>query len=74
MRLNLPTRTATRFDGEDATYNYVGKAPVGSSTSTACWQIFRLTNSATASIIIEWADGDDLFNNVWNDRATLSYS
>lgn len=73
MRLN-PSRTgALRFDGEDTTYNYVGEAAVNSSTASAVWRIYRLDNTSR-SIIKQWADGDDLFNNVWDNRASLSYS
>ena len=73
MRLNPPLRKALRYDATSSTVQYVGEAPISSSESSAVWKIFRLTYVGD-SITIEWADGDDLFNNVWADRATLSYS
>ena len=51
---------------------YIGKAPIGSVTSGAVWQIFKLDTSS--GLIKTWADGDSAFDNVWNNRASLSYS
>ncbi len=56
---------------DGATYLYVGKAAMGSATSSAVWQIQRITQADTTVI---WADGDAAFNNVWDNRASLSYS
>ncbi len=52
---------------------YVGKAAPGTATSAASWQVFRLTE-ASGDLTMVWADGDADFNNVWDDRASLSYS
>lgn len=56
---------------DGATYLYVGKAAMGSATSGALWQICRITQSDTTLI---WADGNAAFDNVWDNRASLSYS
>lgn len=56
-------------DGE--TYLYVGKAIVGSATSGAVWQVQRITQADTT---IVWADGNGSFDNIWDNRASLSYS
>lgn len=61
---------AIRLD-DGATYLYVGKAAIGTATSAASWQICRITQADTTVV---WADGDASFNNVWDDRASLSYS
>lgn len=54
---------------------YVGKAAIGSSTSSAVWQVKRLDETGSpTTLVIKWADGDASFNNVWSDRATLTYS
>jgi hypothetical protein len=74
MKLSPSVRGALRFDGESSTYNYVGDAPEGSSESAAVWRIYRITNSGTASLAKEWADGNSNFDNVWANRASLSYS
>lgn len=64
---------ATRIDEASASVTYVGKAEVGGSPASLVWQIQRITISGDLTTI-EWADGDSLFNNRWNDRASLTYS
>ena len=59
-----------KFD-EGETYTYVGKAKPGADTSDASWQIKRITN---ADGNIDWAGGDIKFTNIWDNRASLSYS
>mgnify|MGYP006992597009 CR=1 FL=1 len=49
-------------------YTYIGKALCGSATSDAVWQIKRI--DATTGTIIQWADGDQDFDNVFDNRAT----
>ncbi len=56
---------------DGATYLYVGKAAMGAATSAASWQIARITQTDTTML---WCDGDGNFNNVWDNRASLSYS
>lgn len=63
---------ATRLDEASSTVTYVGKATTGSSTGSAVWQIQKL--DSTSGLVITWADGDSSFDNVWNNRASLSYS
>lgn len=50
---------------------YVGTSQNGSTTAVAAWQIKRI-DDATGDIT--FADGDPDFDNVWDDRTTLSYS
>lgn len=53
---------------------YVGKAAIGSATSSAVWQIFKLDESGSPiTLVITWADSNDSYDNVWNDRASLTY-
>ena len=63
---------AVRLDEATATLSYYGRADAGSLTSAAAWQIKRIDTSA--GLIIDWADGNTLFDNVWDNRATLTYS
>ena len=56
---------------ESGNYIYIGKAPIGSATSSAVWQVKRV--DTTSGAVILWADGDDSFDNVFDDYATLSY-
>jgi hypothetical protein len=53
---------------------YVGWAAPGSDTDAAVWKILKLTYSGTNLTQRLWADGDTKFDNVWDQRATLSYS
>lgn len=53
---------------------FVGKAEPGSATSAAVWQIMKLTYSGNNVTDVEWADGNLNFDNVWDNRAGLSYS
>jgi len=60
-------------DEASDTITYVGEAAVGSATSATSWQIKRI-NSATLSAEILYADGDTEHDNIWDNRAGLSYS
>lgn len=53
-------------------YTYIGKAPCGSLTSDAKWQIKRI--DATTGTIIQWCDGNKLFDNIYDNRAALTYT
>ncbi len=63
---------ATRLDEASATVTYVGKAPAGTADATAGWKIFKM--DTTSGLSITWADGNGNYDNVWNNRASLSYS
>jgi hypothetical protein len=51
----------------------VGEAAISVSESSAFWRIKRLTTTGTV-LDIKWADGNDEFDNVWTDRAGLTYA
>lgn len=75
-RLATPIRRKTIFDGSDTTYQYLGEASFGALTSSPIWRITRLTYSGTDSSIVtvEFADGNDEYDNIWDNRASLIYS
>ena len=52
---------------------YIGRAAPGSLGSAAVWQVQKITVSGTETLIKQ-ADGNDKFDNIWDDRATLTYS
>lgn len=56
---------------DGATYLYIGKAAIGSSTASAVWQVQRITQADTTII---WADGNSNFDNIWDNFASLSFS
>ncbi len=67
---------ATRIDQavDEVTY-YTGFAAVGSATSDAVWRIKKTVLSDTSDdVVITWADGDSSFNNIWDNRLSLTYS
>ncbi len=61
---------ALRYD-EGATYTYIGDAAAGTADAAASWRIKRLTNADNTII---FADGNTNFDNIWTNRASLSYS
>lgn len=70
----LVSDAALAFRKDDTTtagYTYMGEAAPGTATSAAAWRVSRLNQSTST---IEYADGDGAFDNVWDDRASLSYS
>lgn len=59
------------FVGESPVY--IGEAVPGSLTSAAVWRIKEITFVGDDSTTL-FADGDAIFDNVWDDRLSLSYS
>lgn len=54
---------------------YVGYASPGTLTSVAAWRIVKLTYTVNDNpTAVLYADGNDGFDNVWDDRTVLSYS
>ena len=67
------TPQAFRLDDvTTADVTYLGLADIATTTSAASWQIRKMDESS--GLVITWADGDDEFDNVWDNRASLSYS
>lgn len=52
---------------------YVGEAAPGSSNAAAVWRIKRIVETGPDSVL-RWADGDTNFDNIWNNRAALTYT
>jgi hypothetical protein len=71
--LFLTTRSVTVVTGATQTI-YQGFAYPGSSEATATWLIQRTTVTADGSTATLFADGHALFDQVWTDYASLSYS
>ena len=64
---------ATRFDDAGSSISYIGKATIGSATSDPVWQIQKMDETG-GDVVITWADGDDSFNNIWDNRSSLTYN
>lgn len=65
--------TMIDYDGGDNPV-YIGKAIPGSATSAAKWQIRKITYDGDNPTAVQFAGGGNTFGNVWDDRATYSYS
>jgi hypothetical protein len=51
---------------------YMGEAAVGTLTSAASWKIAKYTTAS--GVQVTWADGNSSYDNIWNNRESLSYS
>jgi hypothetical protein len=69
----LQLEEATRLDDVGGGVSYVGKAIPGTATSAGSWQVKRLTEAA-GDVVVEYADGNNAYDNIWDNRASLSYS
>jgi len=65
-------RLTVRLDQVSDNLFYVGKALIGSIDSSSVWQIVRYTQTGTV-LKSEYANGNEAFDQVWNDRTTLTY-
>ncbi len=62
-----------RLDVVSSTLSYAGRAAMGVTTDQALWQIKEITVSGTQTIV-KYADGNTNYDNVYDDRASLTYS
>ncbi len=58
-------------DTTDPAWIYFGSAMTGSLNAAAVWVVFRMD---TATNNVYYADGNSNYDNIWDDRATLTYS
>lgn len=65
---------ADRADMVGTTLIYRGQAAPGALESAGLWRIRRLTIGTDDDVTTEWADGNANFDNIWADRAALSYA
>ncbi len=61
------------IDEVDANTIYIGRAAPGASPSSAVWQITKIVFSGAFTDEL-LAGGSEAFNQIWNDRTSLSYS
>ena len=55
------------------TTTYLGYANAGTLTSGATWAIKKIVETGS-DVSITWADGNNSFDNIWDNRLTLTYS
>lgn len=58
---------------EQGAVSYVGKANINNPSNLPVWQIRKITQTGTV-VSVMYADGNDRFDNVWDNRAALVYS
>jgi hypothetical protein len=63
---------AMRIDTPNVTTKYIGEAPLGSIESDPVWRIQKIYTLGTVQFFT-WADGNEEFDNIWEDRLTLDY-
>ena len=72
---DVATHFQVRIEYADSATNYYGLASPGVATSTAGWQIRKETlDSQGRTTLVQFAGGTHHFTQVWDNRATLSYS
>jgi hypothetical protein len=50
---------------------YVAKAPAGSLQASAVWKCKKIDE--TTGVVITWANGNELYNNIATDLTVLTY-
>lgn len=66
-------KLATNMDTTSTTdVVYIGFAEIASATSSPVWQIQKI--STASGVVITYADGDDAFDNIWDNRTSITYS
>jgi len=63
---------AIRTDDVAGTTIYKGWAAIGTENTDAGWKIARYT-FVGEDITLEWADGNNNYDNIWDNRLALSY-
>lgn len=63
----------TYIDEVSSSVTYIAKAGIGASVGSASWQIKKILTSGTVTSIT-YAGGTDNYDQVWDNRASLSYS
>jgi len=51
---------------------YFGFGLPGSATSATVWKMLRITYTGT-DFVLDWADGNQNYDNEWDERASASY-
>lgn len=61
------------IDEVSTSVSYIGFSEIGSSTANPVWRILKITVSGTITELLH-ADGDGAYDNIWDNRASLTYS
>jgi len=72
--VNDDTQKTQTFAYTGVLQEFIGLAAPGSNKGSAVWQIRKLFYTANQLVDIQWASGSATYENIWNDRESLSYS
>jgi hypothetical protein len=61
-----------RIDEASTTVTYIGEAAISIAESVAFWKIKKLEQVGSV-LKITWADGNEQYDNVWENRAGYTY-
>lgn len=61
------------IDVVDDTTTYIGRAKMGGAVGDTVWQIKKILTSGTVTSF-SFADGNDNYDNEWDERANYTYS
>ena len=61
------------LDNTGSPVMYIGQAVPGTATSASTWRIKKV-DLTTPNVVITWANGISTFQNVWDNRASYTYS
>jgi len=61
-----------RFDQATPAILYIGEGSFGALDADAAWRIRRLETVGNITEIL-YADGNDFYDNIWDNRAILTY-
>lgn len=59
-----------RLIDDTGTYTYIGLAEAGAATSANSWLIVRIDSNGNQLL----ADGNTNYDNIWDNRASLTYA
>ena len=63
-----------QVDFIDDNHIYIGEANPGSAFGASVWRIKYIVIMSDGDVSVTWADGNDSFDNVWNNRVSYNYS
>jgi len=72
MEAAMETPRTKRVDVISDSLMYVGEAEPGTLESAAAWRIKKIAGSE--DLVITWADGNNNYDNIWDNRLSLTYS
>jgi len=73
LAANTILRALLYDDTTTPNITYIGKARAGTAEDSADWQI-KVVDETTAVVMVLFADGDENFDNSWEDRININYS